>query len=129
MKRSILISASLLLLAILTGCNSGRKTNDNSKQLGKPNIVFIFADDITNTAIHALGNLEIKTPNLDDLIRNGTTYTHTYNMGGWTDAICVASRASIMTSRTVWHTHNCNQKAPNGMAFRRTAGRLILIGI
>ena len=41
---------------------SGKKTSNE-----KPNIVFLFTDDQTYTSIHALGNNEIITPNLDRL--------------------------------------------------------------
>ncbi len=111
MKRSILINFSLLLFVISTGCFSTRKTDDVAKQSAeKPNIVYIFADDITYKAIHATGNLEIKTPNLDKLVRNGTSFTHSYNMGGWTGAVCIASRAMLMTGKSVWHTRKINQE-------------------
>ena len=49
----------------------------------KPNILFIFADDQSYETISALGNKEVKTPNLDRLVDMGTTFTNTYNMGAW----------------------------------------------
>lgn len=69
----------------------------------KPNILFIFADDQTYLGINALGNSEVKTPNLDNLVHSGVTFTHTYNMGAWHGAVCVASRAMLNTGRLVWH--------------------------
>ena len=65
----------------------------------RPNILFIFADDMCFEAIHALGNDEIETPNLDRLARTGVTFTHAYNMGGWHGAVCVASRTMLNTGR------------------------------
>ncbi|MDP6208358.1 MAG: sulfatase-like hydrolase/transferase, partial [Roseibacillus sp.] len=49
----------------------------------KPNILFIFADDMTYDAIAALGHEEIETPHLDRLVKGGTTFTHAYNSGSW----------------------------------------------
>ncbi len=72
-------------------------------QKEKPNILFIFADDLTYQGVHALGNEEIITPNLDKLVHSGVTFTHTYNMGAWHGAVCVASRAMLNTGRYVWH--------------------------
>ena len=69
----------------------------------KPNILFIFADDQTYESIHALGNEEIETPNLDSLVRSGTTLTHAYNMGGYHGAVCVASRTMLVSGRYLWH--------------------------
>ncbi len=68
----------------------------------QPNILFIFADDQCYQTIHELGNTEVETPNLDRLARSGVTFTHTYNMGGWHGAICVASRTMLNTGRFLW---------------------------
>ncbi|MCA8997630.1 MAG: sulfatase-like hydrolase/transferase [Planctomycetaceae bacterium] len=72
----------------------------------KPNILFLFADDQCYDTIHALGNEEIETPNLDRLVKDGTTFTHCYNMGGWNGAICVASRTMLNTGRYLWHAND-----------------------
>jgi arylsulfatase A-like enzyme len=68
----------------------------------KPNILFLFADDMTFTAIRELGNTEIQTPNLDRLARSGTVFTHAYNMGGFHGAVCVASRTMLVTGQSLW---------------------------
>lgn len=69
----------------------------------KPNVLFLFADDQAYDTIHALGNDEIETPNLDRLVKGGTTFTHAYNQGGWHGAVCVASRTMLNTGRFLWH--------------------------
>ncbi len=68
----------------------------------KPNILFLFADDFTYEAIANLGHTDIETPNLDRLAARGTTFTHAYNMGSWSGAVCVASRNMLLTGRSVW---------------------------
>lgn len=70
-----------------------------------PNILFIFADDQSFETIHALGNHEIQTPNLDRLVRQGTTFSHCFNMGSWSGAVCVASRTMLNTGRFVWRAN------------------------
>ena len=69
----------------------------------KPNILFIFADDQCYDSIAALGNAEVETPNLDQLVREGTSFTNAYNMGAWNGAVCMASRTMILTGRSLWH--------------------------
>lgn len=69
----------------------------------KPNILYIFADDQAFHTIHATGNSEVKTPNLDRLFERGTTFTHAYNQGGWNGAVCIASRTMLNTGRYLWH--------------------------
>ena len=71
----------------------------------RPNVVFIFADDQCFDTINALGNAEIETPNLDRLVRRGTTFTHAYNMGSWSGAVCVASRTMLNSGRFVWNAN------------------------
>lgn len=68
----------------------------------KPNILFLFADDQCHETIRSLGHTDIDTPNLDRLVARGTTFTHAYNMGSWSGAVCVASRTMLVTGRTVW---------------------------
>ncbi len=75
----------------------------------RPNFVFIFADDQDYEALRALGNDEVLTPNLDRLVRGGTTFTHAYNMGSWSGAVCVPSRTMLMTGLTVWNAHEAHQ--------------------
>ena len=68
----------------------------------KPNILFILADDQTFETLGALNNPEIHTPNLDKLIKQGTCFTQAYIQGSWQPAVCVASRASLITGSYVW---------------------------
>ncbi|WP_372845911.1 sulfatase-like hydrolase/transferase [Pontiella sp.] len=68
----------------------------------KPNVVFIFADDMSYETIHAAGMLDIDTPNLDTLVERGASFTHAYNMGAWGGAVCAASRSMLNSGRFVW---------------------------
>ena len=69
----------------------------------KPNILFIFADDQCYQTLGALNNDEVHTPNLDRLIKRGLTFTHAYNMGSYSGAVCIASRMMLNSGRFVWH--------------------------
>ena len=68
----------------------------------KPNVLFLFADDQTFAAIREFGLTDIDTPNLDRLVRTGTTFTHAYNMGSWSGAVCIASRTMLVTGRSLY---------------------------
>lgn len=59
----------------------------------KPNIIFLFTDDQSYTAMGCMGNDEIKTPHMDKLGADGVIFDRHYN----TTAICMASRACTMT--------------------------------
>jgi choline-sulfatase len=76
----------------------------------KPNVLFIFSDDQSYETIRAHGHTDIDTPNLDRLVERGTTFTHAYNMGSYSPAVCVASRAMLITGRTIWRSNNAAGK-------------------
>jgi arylsulfatase A-like enzyme len=69
----------------------------------KPNVLFIFADDMCFETINAFGQVDIDTPNLDKLVESGTSFTHAYNMGSFSAAVCVASRTMLNTGSSVWN--------------------------
>ncbi len=103
------ILAVLCSLLLFSACN---------EKPSKPNILFIFADDQAYNTIHAHGNDEIITPNLDKLTKEGVTFTHAYNMGAWHGAVCVASRTMLNTGRFVWRAHK-NEKKLKELAQKR----------
>jgi len=71
---------------------------------GRPNVLFLFSDDQRFDTIHALGNTEVETPNLDRLVQGGFTFTHAYCMGSMSGAVCLPSRAMVMSGRSLFHT-------------------------
>jgi len=91
-------------------------SNLNAK---KPNILFIFADDQCYETIGGLGLTDIETPHLDRLMNSGTSFTRAYNMGSWSGAVCLASRAMLNTGRFIWSA----QKASNQAEAERAEGR------
>jgi arylsulfatase A-like enzyme len=68
----------------------------------KPNILFIFSDDQRADTIHALGNKDIITPNLDKLSDQSMVFLNGYCYGAHTEAVCIASRNQLQTGN-VWH--------------------------
>ena len=86
----------------------------------KPNVLFLFADDLTYEAIREFGYTDIDTPNLDKLVKRGTTFSHAYNAGSWSPAVCQPSRAMLMTGRFLWDT----KKVDNKLSEEVEAGRL-----
>jgi arylsulfatase A-like enzyme len=93
----------------------------------QPNIVFIFTDDQTYRAVGALGNAQINTPHIDRIVEGGTSFTHAYNMGGWNGAICVASRAMMISGRSMWRARAFQEgwRAMDSVALSQTWGQLM----
>ena len=67
------------------------------------NILFIVTDDQRFDTIHALGNEQISTPNLDRLVARGTAFTQAHIPSGICGAVCMPSRAMMHTGRTPFH--------------------------
>lgn len=78
----------------------------------RPNVVFILTDDQRFDTIHALGNNEISTPNLDRLVNRGAAFTHAYIPGGTASAVCMPSRAMINSSRTLFNLIQNGKEIP-----------------
>lgn len=73
----------------------------------KPNILFIFTDQLRADCIAALGNSQIKTPNIDRLVREGTTFTHCYTPS----PVCVPARHAL-TCGAPPHQTGCVDNLP-----------------
>ena len=65
----------------------------NSFAQERPNIIFLLSDDQTSIATGCYGNDQVVTPNMDALAEEGVLFENHYN----TTAICMASRATILT--------------------------------
>lgn len=69
----------------------------------RPNIVFLMSDDQCTYSMGCYGTPGVKTPNLDQLARDGMVFDNHYD----TTAICMASRANVMTGMYEYKT-GCN---------------------
>ncbi|TLU99542.1 sulfatase-like hydrolase/transferase [Dyadobacter luticola] len=72
----------------------------------KPNILFIFADDLRADALGYAGNKIIQTPNIDQLAASGIYFKNCYVMGGHHGAICAPSRAMLMSGKSLFHVYD-----------------------
>lgn len=79
---------------------------------GRPNIVFFFTDDQRFGTLGALGHPEVHTPTMDRWVERGTAFTHAHIMGGTSGAVCMPSRAMLMTGRTLFHLEGEGQGIP-----------------
>lgn len=65
----------------------------------RPNVILLLSDDQRPDTIAALGNPVIKTPNLDQLVKQGTSFTR----ATCANPICTPSRAEILTGVGGFH--------------------------
>ncbi|QDV52680.1 sulfatase-like hydrolase/transferase [Gimesia fumaroli] len=90
--------AFLAVLCLMSHFQSEAAAED-VKKATHPNIVFLLSDDQRPDTIGALGNKIIKTPNLDQLVKQGTSFTRAV----CANPICTPSRAEIMTGVSGFH--------------------------
>lgn len=64
----------------------------------KPNVVFIYADDLGYGDLSCYGARTIQTPNIDKLAKQGLRFTNAHS----TSATCTPSRFSLMTGSYAW---------------------------
>ncbi len=80
----------------MPGCAS----TNHTRVRRKPNLIFLFADDLGYGDLGCYGQKEIKTPNLDRMAAEGMRFTQHY--AGST--VCAPSRCVLMTGL---HTGHC----------------------
>lgn len=78
----------------------------------RPNVLFIVTDDQRFDTIHALGNKEIITPNLDKLAKRGTSFVRAHIAGGTCGAVCMPSRAMVLSGRNPFHLEELGGNIP-----------------
>lgn len=99
--------SSFIFLGALSGCVSrSGTTREKHSDNGKPNILFLFADDQRADAMGCSGNIYIKTPNIDRLARHGIRFTNAYIMGGHHGAISAPSRAMLMSGKYLFNVYD-----------------------
>src|SRR5687767_13171674 len=72
---------------------------EKARGQGKPNIIFILADDLGYGDLGCYGQKKFKTPNIDRLAAEGMRFTQCY--AGST--VCAPSRAVLMTGQHSGH--------------------------
>jgi uncharacterized sulfatase len=88
MKKIILILSFTLMASVVF---SGEK---------RPNIIFIMADDLGYGDLGCYGQKAIRTPNIDQLAKEGMRFSQCY--AGST--VCAPSRSVLMTGQHTGHT-------------------------
>jgi arylsulfatase A-like enzyme len=89
-SRYFLIAVTHITLLLLTGCYNEPVTPTQSE---KPNIIFIYADDLGYGDLGVYGQSDIRTPNLDKMASEGMLFTQAY--AGHT--VCAPSRSALLT--------------------------------
>ena len=90
-------------------CGSGQEAASERK---RPNILFIFPDQMRGQAMGCMGNPDVKTPHLDKLAADGLLFERTYA----NTPVCCPARAIILTGK---YAHK-NGMIANDLRLRET---------
>ena len=102
MKNNFIVILALINFFFIISCDR-RQANEIKKT---PNILIIFADDQRADALSIAQNPNIKTPNIDDIAKNGVLFENCYVMGGHHGAICAPSRAMLLSGKSLFHVYD-----------------------
>lgn len=72
-----------------------------SQQGSKPNIIYIYADDLGYGELGSYGQVKIKTPYLDQMAKEGMRFTQHYSGA----PVCAPSRCMLMTGKNPGHSY------------------------
>src|SRR5438128_7733550 len=89
------IAVLFILLCLFDLCLA---QNLNKK---KPNIIYIYADDLGYGELGCYGQTKIKTPNLDRMAKEGIRFTQHYT----STPVCAPARCMLMTGRHGGHSY------------------------
>jgi len=73
----------------------GRWADGSADPEHKPNLVFVFADQMRAQAMGCMGNTQVLTPHLDKLAKQGILFTDAISC----QPVCTPYRAQLMTGR------------------------------
>lgn len=76
------------------------KESEENTNKGTPNLVIFYVDDLGYGDLGAYGHNIVKTPNIDQLAKEGIKYTQYYAPA----PLCSPSRAGMLTGRTPYRT-------------------------
>ncbi len=81
--------------------SSNPRSNQDDR---RPNVLWICTDQQRWDTIACLGNEHIRTPNIDRIAKEGTTFLNTFCQS----PICTPSRASFLTGKYASTVHGCS---------------------
>ncbi|WP_164112152.1 MULTISPECIES: arylsulfatase [Sphingobacterium] len=108
-KITLVLGISLLSLADVFGQN-------------RPNIIYIYADDLGYGELGAYGQKIIKTPNLDRMAKEGMLFTQHYT----STPVCAPARAMLLTGRHGGHSYIRGNYEMGGFSDRDEGGQMPL---
>jgi len=81
---------------------ASRPTDRAATRRRRPSVLVLLSDDQRADTVAALGNPHLHTPSVDALVARGTVCDRAYCMGSMQGAVCVPSRAMMLSGRSLF---------------------------
>lgn len=94
--------ALLSSIALVSACGSSSQKADKDQQARKPNVIYIFSDDLGIGDLSCYGATKVRTPHIDRLAGQGVQFTNAYA----TSATSTPSRFGLLTGMYPWRQQN-----------------------
>ncbi|MEO5995163.1 MAG: arylsulfatase [Chitinophagaceae bacterium] len=117
MKITVLSMACISMFCMQSFSQPTAKASKN-----KPNIIYIYADDLGYAELGCYGQKKIKTPNLDLMAKQGMRFTQHYTG----TPVCAPARCMLMTGKHGGHSYIRGNYEMGGFADSLEAGQMPL---
>lgn len=87
---------------LFSGCGGASKKDAKTDKNPKPNVIYIYADDLGIGDLSCYGATKVSTPNIDRLSQQGVRFTNAYA----TSATSTPSRFGLLTGMYPWRQEN-----------------------
>lgn len=102
MRQTLTYFSLLSVAAALSACSAAKKADSTIGSKTKPNVIFLYADDLGIGDLSCYGATRISTPNIDRLAGQGVQFTNAYA----TSATSTPSRFGLLTGMYPWRQAN-----------------------
>ncbi len=97
---SLKSSVAALTAISLSSCGAMGENEQLAKNVDRPNVIFILADDLGYADLSCLGQTRFSTPNIDHLASQGMIFTQHYSGS----SVSAPSRSCLITGQHTGHT-------------------------
>ncbi|MBD8490783.1 arylsulfatase [Echinicola sp. CAU 1574] len=95
MKSVLRVALAIFGILGVVSCQSEKE------EIKRPNIIYIYADDLGYGEIGPNGQSKIKTPNLDKMASEGMVFTQHYT----SSPVCAPARCALLTGKHTGHSY------------------------
>lgn len=92
---------SFFVFVAIFSSSSVAQSSPRKADKSKPNIIYIYADDLGYAELGSYGQQKIKTPNLDRMAAEGLRFTQHYT----STPVCAPARTMLMTGKHGGHSY------------------------